>query len=70
MNNEYETYVKEMSDDISTCLDSMGVQPILFIGSGLSQRYCEGPSWDSLLNILSLSAQTSVNPPSLYVKDL
>lgn len=53
MENEYDKYTKEMSDDISTCLDTMGVQPILFIGSGLSQRYCSGPSWDDLLKILS-----------------
>ncbi len=53
MENDYDKYIKEMSDDISTCLDSMGVQPILFIGSGLSQRYCGGPSWDDLLKILS-----------------
>lgn len=53
MENEYDQYIKEMSDDISTCLDTMGVQPILFIGSGLSQRYCSGPSWDDLLKALS-----------------
>ncbi|MBT5305544.1 MAG: SIR2 family protein [Candidatus Scalindua sp.] len=53
MENDYDKYKKEMSDDISTCLDSMGVQPILFIGSGLSQRYCNGPSWDNLLKTLS-----------------
>lgn len=53
MENDYDIYVKEMSDDISTCLDTMGVQPILFVGSGLSQRYCSGPSWDELLKTLS-----------------
>ena len=53
MESDYSKYMKEMSDDISTCLDSMGVQPILFIGSGLSQRYCNGPSWDNLLNTLA-----------------
>ena len=53
MDTDYDKYIKEMADDISTCIDSMGVQPILFIGSGLSQRYCGGPSWDDLLKTLS-----------------
>jgi len=53
MDTDYDKYIKEMADDISTCIDSMGVQPILFIGSGLSQRYCDGPSWDNLLRTLS-----------------
>jgi len=53
MQTDYEKYVKETSDDISICLDSMGVQPILFVGSGISQRYFGGPTWESLLKDLS-----------------
>lgn len=36
----------------------MGVQPILFIGSGLSQRYYGGPSWTSLLSTLAEQCPT------------
>lgn len=54
IDSTYDRYRKEMSDDISTCLDSMGVQPILFIGSGISQRYFHGPTWDGLLKDLAV----------------
>jgi len=45
----YESYVKDIKDDILTCLDSMGCQPILFIGSGLSRRYVGAPNWEELM---------------------
>ncbi len=45
----YEDYVTHVKDDIDTCLDSMGCQPILFIGSGFSRRYINAPSWEELL---------------------
>lgn len=50
---QYTDYQKIIADDISTCLDSMGVQPILFFGSGMSQRYFNAPTWDGLLEILT-----------------
>lgn len=49
----YEDYKKHVVDDIETCLDSMGCQPILFIGSGLSRRYFNAPSWEELLKIMA-----------------
>ena len=33
----------------------MGCQPIPFVGSGLSKRYFNGPSWDELLAYLAKS---------------
>ncbi|MCP3686174.1 MAG: SIR2 family protein [bacterium] len=49
----FEDYQNVIRDDLSTCLDSMGVQPILFFGSGMSQRYIETPSWYGLLEQLA-----------------
>jgi len=48
----YEQYKESIIADISTCVDSMGVQPILFFGSGMSQRYIKTPTWNGLLEML------------------
>lgn len=48
----YEEYKDTIKDDLATCFDSMGVQPILFFGSGMSQRYMGAPTWYGLLEEL------------------
>ena len=53
MTSDYEQYVSDVSDDIRTCIEGMGCQPIIFVGSGLTQRYRNGPSWEKLLFQLS-----------------
>ena len=48
----YEEYQEGIKEDVKSCLEETPVQPILLIGSGLSQRYFSGPSWDRLLSEL------------------
>lgn len=53
MPNDYNQYIEDVSDDIKTCLEGMCCQPILFIGSGLTKRYLNGPNWEEILELSS-----------------
>jgi hypothetical protein len=53
MVNNYEKYQEEMTADIGTVLKTTECQPILFIGSGFSRRFADGPSWEELLGQLA-----------------
>ena len=47
-------YKAEIITEVSETLQDLQVQPILFIGSGLSQRYLNAPTWPSLMEMLNL----------------
>lgn len=51
--SDYDKYKEDVTDDIETCIEVMGCQPILFVGAGLTKRYLQGPSWEELLFMLS-----------------
>lgn len=52
---DFSSYQQHVKEDLARCLELMGCQPILFVGSGLSKRYFGGPSWDELLIYLAQS---------------
>ncbi len=49
----YDIYKEQIVLDINNCMEGLQVQPILFIGSGLSQRYFNAPDWDGLMKHLA-----------------
>lgn len=51
--SRYARYVEEVAEDIGETIQQYGVQPILFIGSGLPKRYFGAPNWDELLEHLA-----------------
>ncbi|MEJ2046001.1 MAG: hypothetical protein P8X74_17165 [Reinekea sp.] len=53
MNMNYDEYRESVCEDIKECIDNLGVQPILFFGSGMSRRYIGTPSWEALLQEIS-----------------
>lgn len=49
----FDEYQSEVADDIRETVGARPVQPILFVGSGISKRYFSGSSWDGLLSELA-----------------
>lgn len=61
----YEEYKERFSSDIRQQLVEAKCQPILFIGSGFSQRYANYPNWEDLLLRLA-EACPNCKPYSYY----
>ena len=50
---DYKQYQDEVTADIAKVIADARCQPILFVGSGFTQRYTGGPSWEGLLRLLA-----------------
>lgn len=46
------SYQESIRADIASSIEALQVQPILFVGSGLSQRYFNAPTWKALMELL------------------
>lgn len=55
---DYSQYQQEIKADIAETLQRVQSQPILFIGSGFSLRYANGPNWEMLLTQLANGCPT------------
>ncbi|WP_210367942.1 SIR2 family protein [Bacillus sp. REN3] len=65
----YETYVSEITSDIRECLNELGTQPVLFVGSGLSKRYFDAPNWIELLEVLQKLCPSIPHEVGYYLQD-
>jgi hypothetical protein len=50
---DYKQYQAEVTADVAEVLSSAECQPILFVGSGFTKRYADGPNWEELLRKLA-----------------
>lgn len=58
-----------MTSEIEDTLSEYECQPILFVGSGLSQRYFGAPTWNGLLEELAEDCPLIDKPLNYYLED-
>jgi hypothetical protein len=68
--SRYGRYQAEVIEDIGEIVQQYGVQPILFIGSGLAKRYFGAPNWEELLDHLASKCSTIDKGLGFYKQSL
>lgn len=56
--------------DVQETLNELECQPILFVGTGISKRYFEAPSWHELLEEMSAQCPIIDKPYGYYKQDM
>lgn len=64
----YEQYKLDVCKDILETIKEKSCQPILFIGSGFSRRYCGLPSWGELLSQLGDQCKEVAHEFAYYIQ--
>lgn len=64
----YQNYQADTSLDIAEIIKKKACQPILFIGSGFSKRYCGAPNWEALLTELGKDCPESKHEYAYYAQ--
>ena len=64
----YDYYLEHSLEKIKNYLFDVKTRPILFIGSGLSQRYINTPTWSELLEQLINENPDIKNPLQYYLQ--
>lgn len=51
--NDYISYKAKYTNQIKELLAQTGARPVLFLGSGITKRYLDGPGWIELLQVVA-----------------
>lgn len=65
---EFGEYIQDRKTNIVDRVEALKCQPILFVGSGLSIRYFDGPSWESLLETMAEECPEVPNTIDYYLQ--
>lgn len=65
---DHETYIENISNEISDTVNEMRCQPIIFAGTGLSIRYFGAPNWKGLLDEMYSRCPNTKKPIEFYLQ--
>lgn len=66
---DYAQYKIDNIADIAKIIKEKGCQPILFVGSGFTKRYCGAPNWEELLTELAADCPEIPHDYAYYKQD-
>lgn len=65
----YEDYLEGSLQNLKSIIADSGTRPILFVGTGLSIRYIDSPSWEGLLDVLIERNTKCTYPVAYYIQN-